>query len=200
MKKLIYLGMFIFGAQLLMSCSKVDNTNGNRMATNTNTAQTTGSATPMTAAANTNKPAMGDDVDFLAAASTSGMNEVELSKLAQTKATNPEVKKFAAQMVADHTKAGDELNAIGKKKDVKPATEMDSAHKSILQKLQGLSGAEFDKEYVSAMVDDHEDAVDLFKSQSESGKDAEIKAFAAKTLPTLQGHLKMINEIEAKLK
>lgn len=100
---------------------------------------------PVAIIANANKPAMGDDVDFLAAASTAGLNEIELSNVAQTKATNPEVKKFAAMMVSDHTKAGEELNSLGKKKDIKPATEMDSAHKSIMQKLQGLSGADFDK-------------------------------------------------------
>lgn len=103
-------------------------------------------------------------------------------------------------MVTDHTKAGDELKALGKKKDFKPATELDSAHKAIMEKLKGLSGADFDKAYVDAMVDDHEDAVDLFKTQSESGKDAELKAFAVKTLPVLQGHLNMIKDIKAKMK
>jgi putative membrane protein len=199
MRKILYLGLFVFGTMFLNSCSTIDSNNANKTSANNTAPRSSPSPTPVAGITNANKPVMGDDVDFLAAASTAGLNEIGLSKLAQTKATSPEVRKFAAMMVSDHTKAGEELNTVGKKKDVKPATEMDSAHKSIMQKLQGLSGADFDKAYVDAMIDDHEDAVDLFRSQANSGKDPEIKALAAKTLPTLEGHLKMINEIKAKI-
>ena len=198
MKKILYLGLLIASGLFIFSCSTADNANANRTTGNSTTARATPSATAP--AVNSNGPAMGDDHDFMTAADLAGIAEVELSKLAQTKATNAEVKKFAAMMVTDHTKAGEELKALGAKKSYKPATEMDSAHKSIMQKLQGLSGADFDRAYVDAMIDDHEDAVDLFDGQAKDGKDADIKAFAAKTLPTLQGHLKMINDIKSKMK
>lgn len=184
---------------LLSGCGAGDNTNTNRNTSN-NMAKTSPTATAPMETANANKPAMGDDADFMTAADLAGLAEIELGKLAQTKAQNAEVKKFAGQMVTDHTKAGDELKALGKKKDFKPATELDSAHKLIMQKLQGLSGADFDKAYVDAMVDDHEDAVDLFEGQAKDGKDTELKAFAAKTLPVLRGHLNMIKDIKAKMK
>lgn len=191
--------LWIATALLLAGCSSADNTNTNRNTSNNMAKASPTAATPMETA-NANKPAMGDDMDFMSTADLAGLAEVELGKLAQTKAQNAEVKKFAALMVTDHTKAGDELKALGKKKDFKPATEMDSSHKATMEKLKGLTGADFDKAYVDAMVDDHEDAVDLFKSHSESGKDPELKAFAAKTLPVLQGHMNMIKDIKAKMK
>lgn len=202
MRKLLYFGLLIASASMITGgCSTMDNNaNTSRTSANNSMARATPNPTANMETANSNKPAMGDDVDFMTAADMGGMAEVELGKLAQTNAQNGEVKKFAALMVADHTKAGNELKALGAKKDFKPATELDSSHKATLEKLKGLSGADFDKAYVDAMVDDHEEDVDLFKEQAENGKDAEIKAFAAKTLPTLQGHLKMINDIKAKMK
>lgn len=191
--------LFIAAMLIIGGCTSADNTNTNRNTSN-NMAKASPTATAPMETANANKPAMGDDMDFMSTADLAGLAEVELGKLAQTKAQNAEVKKFAALMVTDHTKAGDELKALGKKKDFKPATEMDSNHKATMEKLKGLTGADFDKAYVNAMVDDHEDAVDLFKSHSESGKDPELKAFAAKTLPVLQGHLNMIKDIKAKMK
>jgi putative membrane protein len=201
MKKIFYFGLLIASGSLIVSsCTNADSANSNRPSANNSMVRATPSPAATMETANSNKPAMGDDFDFMTTAELAGLAEVELGKLAQTKAQNAEVKKFAAMMVTDHTKAGDELKAFGKKKDFKPATEMDSAHKATMEKLKGLSGAEFDKAYVDAMIDDHEDAVDLFEGQAKDGKDAELKAFAAKTLPTLQSHLKMINDIKAKLK
>lgn len=202
MRKLFYFGLLIASASVITGgCSTMDsNANTNRASVNSNMTRATPS--PMAAnmeTANSNKPAMGDDADFMTTADLAGLAEVELSKLAQTKAQNAEVRKFAATMITDHIKAGDELKALGKKKDFKPAAEMDSSHKATMEKLKGLSGADFDKAYVDAMIDDHEDAVDLFKGQASGGKDAELKTFAAKTLPTLEGHLKMINDIKAKI-
>lgn len=101
-------------------------------------------------------------------------------------------------MIADHTKANDELKALAAKKKVALPTQMGS-HQAILEDLNRLSDADFDKEYVEAMVDDHEDDVELFKNESENSKDAELKAFAAKTLPALQSHLRMIRDIQSRI-
>ena len=73
------------------------------------------------------------------------------------------------------------------------------SHKSTLDDLNKLSGAEFDKEYVDAMVEDHEDDVAAFEDQSKNATDPDVKAFAAKTLPTLKKHLEAIKGIQAKL-
>jgi putative membrane protein len=136
---------------------------------------------------------------FMTEAAKGGMAEVELSRLATTKSKNAEVKKFAQQMIQDHTNANTELKQLAGKKNVTLPTELDAEHKAEKDKLSGLSGAEFDKEYVNAMVADHEKSVSLFKTQANNGTDADAKAFAAKTLPKLQGHLDMIKAMQGKM-
>ena len=102
-------------------------------------------------------------------------------------------------MVDDHSKANDELKALAAKKNVTLPANIGS-HKSTLDELTGLSGAEFDKEYVEEMVDDHETDVAAFQRQADNGTDPEVKAFAAKTLPVLKKHLDAIKAIQAKMK
>jgi putative membrane protein len=133
-------------------------------------------------------------------AAKGGMAEVELGKLAVGKAQNPEVKRFAQQMIADHTRANNELKTLAGKKSVTLPTDVGAEHKATMDKLSKLSGAEFDKEYVRAMVEDHEKDVKEFQTQSATSTDADVKAFAAKTLPTLQSHLTMIKGIQGKMK
>jgi putative membrane protein len=77
---------------------------------------------------------------------------------------------------------------------------MDAKHQKVMDRLSGLSGAEFDREYMKHMVKDHEDAVSDFQKQSTRAKDPDIKAFAARTLPALQEHLRMAREIDARVR
>jgi len=137
---------------------------------------------------------------FMTEAAKGGMAEVELSRVATTKSQNAEVKKFANQMIQDHTNANTELKQLAGKKTVTLPTDLDAEHKALKDKLSGLSGAEFDREYVNAMVADHEKSVNLFKTQADGGTDADAKAFAAKTLPKLQAHLDMIKGMQGKMK
>jgi putative membrane protein len=138
--------------------------------------------------------------DFWTEAAIGGMAEVELGKLAAQKAKNADVKKFAQMMVTDHSKANDELKSIAQKKNITLPTQIDSSHQADVQELQSESADDFDKEYVDMMVEDHEKDVAAFKQQAESGTDPDAKAFAAKTLPTLQKHLDAIKAIQAKMK
>jgi putative membrane protein len=131
-------------------------------------------------------------------AAQGGTAEVELGKLAAQKAKDPEVKKFGQMMVDDHSKANKEMQDLAKKKNVTLPTDL-GKHQSTLDKLKGLSGADFDKEYVEEMVDDHETDVSEFEKQSTSSSDPEVKAFAAKTLPVLKKHLDAIKAIQAKM-
>ncbi len=135
------------------------------------------------------------DRKFVTMAAISDMTEIEASTLAQTKATNPAVKEFGTQMIADHTKTSTELKGIATTKTVTPPGTVDKAHRKALDKLASLSGADFDKAYVKQMVSDHKDAVSLFEKESKSGKDGDLQAFAGKTLPSLQGHLKMAQDL-----
>jgi len=139
------------------------------------------------------------DSSFVNEAAIGGMSEVELGRLASTKATNPEVKKFGQMMVTDHSKANDELKALATKKGWTLPTEPDSSHKSTLDTLKSKNGADFDKEYVEEMVDDHETDVKAFEDKAKNATDPDLKAFAEKTLPTLRKHLDAIKAIQAKM-
>lgn len=145
----------------------------------------------------TTSPMTGND--FMTEAAVGGMAEVELGRLASTKAQNADVKKFAQMMVADHTKANAELKTLAAGKGVTLPTELDAKHKSAMTELQNLSGADFDKAYVAAQLADHEKTVKLFQTQSQSTTDADLKAFAAKNLPTLQAHLEMVRSLNNKM-
>lgn len=121
------------------------------------------------------------------------MFEIASSKLAQQKATKQNIKSFASQMVADHTKTSQELKSTAT--GVQIPADMDSAHKSKLDKLNGLNGADFDKQYVSDQQSAHKDAVNLFDRYAKSGENAALKAWAGKTLPTLQHHKEMADKL-----
>jgi len=136
---------------------------------------------------------------FTTKAAQGGMSEVQLGNLALAKGQSADVKLFAQQMITEHTKANNDLKEIAAKKSVALPTDTNNAQKSLMEKLSALSGAEFDKEYVKAMVEDHEKDVEEFKAQAESGTDEDIKAFAAKNLPTLQSHLDMIKGIQNRM-
>ena len=136
---------------------------------------------------------------FWTIAADGGLAEVEMGKLASQKAQNVEVKKFAQMMVADHTKANSELKSIATKQKISLPTEIGPRHRSTIDELNRLAGADFDREYVQAMVDDHEADVQLFEDQAEDESDQQAKAFAAKTLPVLRKHLESIKAIHAKM-
>jgi putative membrane protein len=142
----------------------------------------------------------GDDKDFVENAAQGGWAEIEGSKLAQTKATSPEVKQFAEQMIQDHTKANEELAALAKQKGYTPPTEPSLMQRTELKALSVVSGETFDKMYASRIgVSAHEDTVEMFEKAAKDAKDPDIKAFAAKTLPTLQHHLEMAKAMQQKV-
>jgi putative membrane protein len=135
------------------------------------------------------------DSKYMMMAATSDMNEIGLSQQALSKSTNEDVKKLAQMMIDDHTKSSEELKPVAASKGVVLPTEMDSKHKSAMEKMSSMSGMEFDMAYVKMMVKDHEKAVALHQKEASSGKDAEAKAFAAKTLPVVQMHLDMSRKL-----
>jgi len=111
-----------------------------------------------------NKPGMGDN-DFVNDAAIAGMAEVELGKMASEKGASPDVKKFGKMMVDDHTAAGDRLKAIATQHKVDWPAGLDDKHRDLRDKLAKLSGSEFDREYMSAMVDGHEGVASKLESR-----------------------------------
>ena len=140
------------------------------------------------------------DAKFAVDAANGGMGEVALSKLAQGKASNAKVKEFADMMIADHSKANDELMALAKTKNITLPDAVGDDNKMKSEELAKKAGKEFDKAYVDVMLTDHKKTVSLFEDASKNAKDADIKAFAAKTLPTLKAHLDHINAINDSMK
>jgi putative membrane protein len=139
------------------------------------------------------------DLTFAKEAAIGGMAEVELGTLAKEKASSPDVKQFADRMVTDHSKANDELKQWAQQKNATLPTDVDAKHKATKDRLSKLSGEEFDKAYMHEMVSDHVKDVNEFKKESTAAKDADLKAWAGKTLPTLEEHLKSAREDNAKV-
>ena len=142
------------------------------------------------------------DRDFLLEAAMGGMVEVELGKIAVQKGASEGVKQFGQRMVDDHSKAGEELTTLAASKGITLPTQLDEKHRNDLDKLSKLSGAEFDRAYAKAMLSDHKKDVSAFEKESMNSQDTDVKAFAAKTLPTLKEHLEMAKALngEASIK
>ena len=131
------------------------------------------------------------DRQFLMQAAEAGMAEVRAGELASQKASSPQVRQFAQRMVDDHTKANRQLMQLAEAKGVKPPDEPDRAHRQSMERMQKLSGAEFDRAYMKSQVDDHQNAVSLYERQAKNGRDDELKSFAQSQLPALREHLEM---------
>jgi putative membrane protein len=140
------------------------------------------------------------DRNFMEQAAQNGLAEVEAAKLAQSKSANDKVKTFAAKMQEDHTKTNDELAALASSKSIKLPTEPSAIQKSKAKAMSAMDGAKFDRQYADTMgVKAHEDTLKMFQKAASGAKDADVKAFAAKTVPALQEHLKMSRDLRASL-
>jgi len=131
------------------------------------------------------------DRNFIMDAAMGGMEEVELGRVAAQKGMSAAVKQFGQRMVDDHSQANSELMSLASSKGITLPTELDQKHRAEVTKFSAMSGAEFDREYTKLMVSDHRKDVSEFEKESTRGTDPDLKAFATKTLPTLQEHLKM---------
>jgi putative membrane protein len=139
------------------------------------------------------------DRAFAREAALGSMAEVDLGNLAKEKASSPEVKQFAERMVTDHSKANDELKDWAEKNHVTLPAQLDAKHKATRARLEKLSGAAFDKAYMRDMLSDHKTDVAKFKTESKSAKNADLKDWAGKTLPTLEDHLKQAQDTASKV-
>ena len=135
------------------------------------------------------------DKHFVKEAAAGGMAEVELGRLASEKASSPDVKQFGQRMVNDHSKANEQLKQIAADEGVALPTTLSAKDEATKNRLSKLSGDAFDKAYMADMVKDHKTDVAAFRKESETGKDPQVKSFAADTLPTLEDHLKNAEKV-----
>ena len=129
------------------------------------------------------------DTAFAAKAAVGGMAEVALGKMAAAKGSDSQVKDFGNMMVTDHGKANAELMSIAKAKNITLPAGLDAEHQAISDSLSKLSGKDFDKAYISMMVDDHKKDIKAFENEAKNGSDADIRAFADSSLHILRMHL-----------
>jgi putative membrane protein len=196
-------------AMIATGCKKetnVDTVSTETSSTDTATTSSTMSATDSSGTATTSTAAntgtanattsslSASDKEFMTKAAIGGMAEVMMGQMASTKGTDAGVKAFGNRMVTDHSKANDELKALAQSKNITLPSEIGPEEKALRDRLMKLSGPAFDQAYMKAMVSDHVTDVNEFKMESKSGKDPEVKAWAAKTLPTLEEHLKMARD------
>jgi len=133
------------------------------------------------------------DRTFLMMAAKDGMKEVHMGQMAAKEGQSAEVKKMGSQIAADHTKANQQLMAIAEKKGVK----LDTKHK--MPKMSKTDMANFDQAWIGMMINDHQKDIAVYQRQVQQGADPELKAFAKKTLPVLQKHLKMVQQAQKKM-
>jgi putative membrane protein len=148
-------------------------------------------AAPLMAVANS------PDGAFYKKAAEGGMAEVEAGTLAQSKGDSQKVKDFGSMMVKDHSAANDKLKALAATKDVTLPSTSSVGQMATKAKLEVLTGDAFDKAYIKAQVQAHQDTIALFRKEIASGQDADAQSFAKATLPTVRSHLKAVNAIAA---
>jgi len=130
------------------------------------------------------------DKTFLAAAAQGDMNEIKLSELAETKASNPQVKAFAHKMVADHKMLEAKMKPFATAWGLTPPSGPDSDHQAVWEKLNGLSGADFDKAFIADQGENHSNVLTLYADYMLLGDNAKLKALAIKMIPVTEAQLK----------
>lgn len=204
MKKLFIASLLFSGSYFFYAC------NGNSSNTSSSTSDstsmmstdTTGNmGTKMDSTKTNTNTAMIDDQtkDFTAKAASGGMMEVELGNLAEQKGSSQAVKDFGKMMVDDHSKINDKLKGIASDKNITLPATVTSDQRKDIDKLSKKSGADFDKDYVNMMIDDHKKDISEFKKAEEKVSDNDIKTFITNALPTLQKHLDAVENIKKKM-
>jgi putative membrane protein len=135
------------------------------------------------------------DEAFVRAAARGGLSEIKLGKLAMDQASNEAVKAFGTRMVAEHTKAGDELKEAAKEENVGLPTDLTAKDQATYDRLSKLSGAEFDQAYAQDMVKDHQQDLRDFQREANHGNDDVVRGFASETVPMIQQHLDQAKEM-----
>ncbi|MGN6196086.1 MAG: DUF4142 domain-containing protein [Ginsengibacter sp.] len=209
MKKL-FLASMITGAIIFSACngnstssttntdstnnSMNNDTNTNKMNSDTNTNRMSGDTMN-----NANATVDKDAVDFAKEAAEGGMMEVQLGQIAQKNSSTKSIQDFGKMMVDDHSSLNDKLKDLASKKNVSLPSTITNDQQKKVDKLSKETGKDFDKDYVSMMIDDHKKDIDKFKSAGKKIKDADFKDFIIKALPTLQKHLDAIEAIHKKM-
>ena len=186
---------------VMLACNSNDHKDSVEAAKDANEQKTDSADKNPTTATTVAAPVDKDDQDFLVKAASGGLMEVQLGKLTAQKATNAAVKNFGQMMVSDHSKVNDELKMLASQKNITiPSMPGEDEQKHINKLTDAKTGRDFDRDYMAMMVDDHKEDVKKFEKAANDCKDPDIKAFAAKYVPTLKQHLDSAQAIRDKIK
>lgn len=192
--KFLSIAVFAIGMSCIVACGN----NANKESSSNDTINTLDHSMvndTNSSVAATNSPAAAvvtlDSMDqkFAMKAASGGMAEVEMANMALHSSTNERVKAFASMMIRDHGKAGEELKALAPSKGLTLPTQPMPEHMKHIDMLKGKTGSAFDKVYMSHMLMDHQEDVSEFQKATTKVKDADLKAFASRTLPVIKTHL-----------
>lgn len=139
------------------------------------------------------------DKQFLTKASQANYDEIQLGKLAEEKATNAQVKAFGRRMVRDHTALTEKMKPFADQWSIAAPTSLSSDAQSEYDKLKGMSGADFDKEYINFMASDHAKDLNEFKEEADSTKDAKFKAAVEHGKAVITAHKNMADSLQSKV-
>ena len=142
----------------------------------------------------------GPDMKFMREMAQANLAEVQAGKMAASKASSSEVKKYGQHMVDDHSKALSEARTMAKAKGAELPSQPKKKHQEAMKKLQQAKGESFDKQFMQQMVKDHEEALKLHQDAAKSAKDPQLKAQAEKSVPVIQKHLEEAKSIVSSLK
>jgi len=140
-----------------------------------------------------------DDKKFLTEASQGSYDEIQLGKLAEQKATNPDVKAFGRRMVTDHTKLNEKMKPYADEWGITAPTALSPDAQKEYDKLQGMSGNDFDKEYMSNMVSDHSKDLDAFNKEVKDTKDMKFRTSVEQGKSVVAAHKNMAYDLKKKL-
>ena len=201
MKRPIAILVLVFLAALPFGCNRETETVNDTAAGDTAMTDPAAASATTTGSTGGTVSVMSDaDKEFVIKAAQGGLAEVALGQMAAERAESAAVKAFGQRMVTDHGQAGAELKALATTKGLAMPGDPGEKHKEAADHVAGLSGTAFDRMYMKHMVEDHEMDVKEFEKAAQSAQDADLKAWAAKTLPTLQDHLRQAKETQAKVK
>ena len=165
--------------------------------TTTTGANPTTTTTPTSSATNTAavRAEINTDLPFLQSAASANLMEIQLGQLAQTKGSNNAVKQFGKRMVTDHTRLEQQVSSLTSRNQVSLNPSLNSEAQSNVSQLQNLSGDQFDKAYMSMMIQGHQKDVIDFQSQSQSANSSQVRQLAGNALPTLRQHLTLAQQV-----
>ena len=146
-------------------------------------------------AQNTTNPSASDK-KFVQSALEGGLAEVELGQLAVRMGSTDDVKQFGQKMVSDHQQMGDKwFKPVAKQLGVSEPKGPSKKDKKLIEKLQGLSGPQFDTEYMQAMVKDHKDDLKEFQNEAQMAQDPNVKQIAQQGANIISQHLQLAEKI-----